>query len=179
MPADRRSDRFGFWWLLATMLGFSGGAALAVLITQTIDQALVFAGLLGGLAQWLVLRRRLAKADWWLLATSLGVLLGAGLGLLCLVFGPWGSGMALALAVAGAVLGLLQWLVLAGQVKGAGFWIIATMLGYILGGLIGLAVCQLPTLQALGAVGSATAMAMSLSSTVGMMTGYWLNAALE
>ncbi len=195
MPDDPRINTFWLWWLLATILGFSGGTAIAVLITKEIDQALVFSGILGSFAQWLVLRNRLSKAYWWILATSLGLILGVGLGfvalVLCMLSGigiagmaspgiaiPGGISMVIALAVVGAVLGGVQWFVLAGQVKGARFWIVGTMLGWSIGGLIGLSVFSLSGLQNLGEIGLAIAMAVGISSTVGVITGYWLNSAL-
>ena len=67
LPAD--------WWVLASTVGGAMGGAVASLI---VDDAMIFAvlfvvsGASVGIAQWLVLRRQVAQAGWWVLASTLG-----------------------------------------------------------------------------------------------------------
>jgi len=87
-------------------------------------------GLSTGVVQWLLLRRRLAGAGWWIPLTVAGWLAG-GL-LVFLIFtqlvdgsaSPPAPGLAF-LALAGSV-GLAQWLFLRRLVRGAAWWLVAS-----------------------------------------------------
>jgi hypothetical protein len=71
------STRRGFWlrWL-PTFVGFIAGGALATAVSGRLDSlaAAVVGGALAGAVigggQWLVLRRRLPSAAWWIAATA-------------------------------------------------------------------------------------------------------------
>jgi hypothetical protein len=82
----------------------------------------VIGALIGGV-QWLVLRRWLSGAGWWVVASTLGMALGGGAGLAASfaagadVIQPW------ALAILGAPLGIAQWLVLRRHADRTGWWI--------------------------------------------------------
>jgi len=92
-------------------------------------------GLVLGLFQYLLLKRKLAKMGWWIVATAAGW----GLGWLALAwlfgwiddaFGYTSGWYLLAFgSVLGFFLGLAQWFVLRKQVRQAGWWILANMLG--------------------------------------------------
>ena len=93
-----------------------------------------------GVAQWLVMRRYLRGAGWWVLATLLGYSVP-------LVAGPIfpfpelprlpGIWMFLAF---GVILGILQWLTLRGRVYQAGWWIAISIGGWLVAyALIGIA----------------------------------------
>ena len=105
---------FWLWWVLASMgvfFGvFFGGFA---------------GGFVGGALQWLVLRRQVARAGWWVLASTVGGFLGAVGGL----FVGW--------VVGGFVGGVLEWLVLRQQVARAGWWVLAGTVGWAVGGFVG------------------------------------------
>ena len=75
------------WWLPATFLGWSMGLLLVfgvrnVIVyfwsaevyfaSSTLDLNLVLLGLMVGVGQWLVLRRFLPKAGWWIVANLVG-----------------------------------------------------------------------------------------------------------
>lgn len=72
------------WWIAATALGWPLGFAVVYLAyvalpaalhagsTWSVVLALVWVGGATGLAQWLVLRRRILRAGWWILASALG-----------------------------------------------------------------------------------------------------------
>lgn len=96
--------------------------------------ALLGYGALGaaiGLAQWLVLRRYLRGTGWWVLATLLGYALP-----FILIRSmppseqPWLAGTSMFLML-GTTLGILQWLVLRGRVRHAGWWIAISIAGWL------------------------------------------------
>jgi hypothetical protein len=76
-----RINRAG-WWILASIIGFAVGKFAADYIATSLSGA-VGSGLGGvaigaslGIAQWLVLRRHVAKAGWWVLASGLAWAIG-------------------------------------------------------------------------------------------------------
>jgi hypothetical protein len=115
------------------------------------------------LGQWLILRRFISRAGWWPLLSTVGLLAGTLLGselgdqverlasnlLLALPESVVSADASLRLssllgpAVAGACLGdglgLCQWLLLRGQLPGAGWWPLASTLGFALGAAVGAA----------------------------------------
>jgi hypothetical protein len=89
--------------------------------------------LLSGLLQFLLLRRYAPKMGWWILATGLGSLCAiAALGLLQFAFTAfmtfWGN--MLIFAIIGGMIGIGQWLFLRRRVPRAGWWLIASTLGW-------------------------------------------------
>ena len=70
-------------WGVASAFGF--GLAMSVVVTVDTGQNTAMAGVLmvsifgvtSGILQWLILRRKIAKAGWWLSANLLGSLVGA------------------------------------------------------------------------------------------------------
>jgi hypothetical protein len=81
MRIERTRAEWGFWlqWVLASILGFAMGAAIGNVVTDLIFTALF--GAMGGFMQWLVLRRQLTRAGWWVPTHLLGSLVGGGLGI--------------------------------------------------------------------------------------------------
>ncbi len=123
----------GMWfaWLFASMLGTALGwvagwqasfSAPGILVTFALGAVL---GLIQGLFRWLVLRSHITGAGWWVLVTALGWTAGFPLGaFLAQRLGLAESGFGLAIgAVAGAILGALQWIYLRGRVTSAGWWV--------------------------------------------------------
>jgi len=98
-------------------------------------------GLLIGLLQYLLLRRYLPRMVWWIPATVLGwalpLLLGlASVGWLpALAIDPVWSG-ALGFALIGASIGVCQWLVLRRRIHRATLWVLASILGWGMSGLV-------------------------------------------
>ncbi len=118
--SERHFDRkLWGWWVLASILG------------------MVPLGLGLGLTQWLVLRKRFRRAGWWVLATA-GGQVGGGIvlafgGVLSYVGYDYLQEVLVVVLVstlsgvmAGAILGLAQWLVLRRWVRRAGWWILVT-----------------------------------------------------
>jgi hypothetical protein len=99
-------------------------------------------GILSGVLQWLVLRRRLTPAGWWapavvMAAVLFGVVVFGGLGINTKVATDvaWIVGASLFPAAAG----FLQWrLVLRRHLaRGAGWWVLACLVGFFAGGMGG------------------------------------------
>ena len=136
-----------FWlqWVLASTVGVVVGLFTGAVFTPyDVPRVPVLYGLLGiglgigvGVLQWLVLRRRVSGAGWWVLASA-----AAGYGTLQAGPMPFSTslqsfGLLLSwtrvVALSGAVTGTLQWLVLRGQVSRAGWWVLASTVGWGLG----------------------------------------------
>lgn len=119
-----------FQWVLATTLGWLLG--------------LIFFGELGigvavGLAQWLVLRQVIRRAGWWILASTVGWGIGWAIIVTGLVVPPNGTGLTALIsgAILGIYIGLAQWIVLRRNVAQAGWWLPASIAGWMMG-LLGL-----------------------------------------
>ena len=144
-------------WMLASTFGYGIGAALGNAIAGAmpattcanlgcilpgLDLTLIVLslGLAGGFMQWLVLRRRVAGAGWWVAASGLGlpialvIAVGVGMSL----GGDTLAGPILMGIVFGALSGIMPWFVLRRQVAWAGWWIPAHMLGSLVGGALGI-----------------------------------------
>jgi hypothetical protein len=89
-----------------------------------------------GAVQWLALRRRLALSPWWIAATALGM--GAGLALSLALLGTSTDGAALPLRglIAGAVLGIAQYMLLRSVSSRALVWALVVALCWALGWMI-------------------------------------------
>ena len=143
---------WGFWlqWVVAStvgmLLGFIVGFPLSFLVMDIVGERLgqsfggIVIGIGVGVLQWLVLRRRISGVGWWVLASAAGgygivqaMFLGAFEGYVgSLSFGALLSFTGV-VALGGAVAGTLQWLVLRGQVSRAGWWVLASTVGWGLG----------------------------------------------
>jgi len=153
MKAKRSQIGWGFWlqWVVAStvgmVVGFIAGFLSLDLIYDVLGDWLIynvlgdwldflFLGIVPGLGvgvlQWLVLRRRVSRAGWWVLASA-----AAGYGILAGFIGyseslSFGTLLRFTgvVALGGAVTGILQWLVLRSQVSQAGWWVLASTVGW-------------------------------------------------
>ena len=108
-------------------------------------------GTAAGALQWLVLRRRVSGAAWWIatgigggvavgvIGVDVGVLAGTGAGVsrgvdAGLEVGADAAGVAAAVSF-GTVTGVLQWLILQRQYHRSHWWVLAGSVGWIAGGL--------------------------------------------
>lgn len=102
----------------------------------------ILVGFLSGLLQFLLIRKFISKAGWWILATFLGWMTPFGIAKIASLFDPAGwafytiSAVSILFGTVGGVLGLAQWLVLKAQVRLAGWWILISALAWGLTGLI-------------------------------------------
>jgi hypothetical protein len=155
MEVTESQAEWGFWlgWVVAStvgiilglILGFGLGLTIGGFdnefgVLRTILGEFMFGAAIGfgvGILQWLVLRRRVSGVGWWVLASTAG-LAGARGGAAALASGnsevlgsyAW---LVAAMALGGAVTGILQWLVLRGKVSRAGWWVLASTVGWALG----------------------------------------------
>lgn len=106
---------------------FNPGAALFGFLLATLT------GLLVGWLQWLVLRRYLAGAAWWIAAVALGI----GVNHAFFDGAPLADFAPLFVVISGLVLGLVQWLVLRNRVSQAAWWIPVSLVGWYLAWLLG------------------------------------------
>lgn len=83
-------DRGAGWWAPASTLGFAIALVTAVGVGMSLGgdpmaapilMGVVF-GVLSGIMPWLVLRRQVARAGWWVPAHLLGSLVGGALGII-------------------------------------------------------------------------------------------------
>jgi hypothetical protein len=140
------ASRLWLRWMAATtagvVLAFAAFVALFSIIGEPADALFPIImtgfGLVIGAFQQRVLRRGMADARRWALATGLG--LGAGIALVVAVGLGDTAGLvaqiaqgAVAGAVAGAVIGTLQWLVLRSRVPGSRWWVPASIGGWVTG----------------------------------------------
>jgi len=140
---------FLFQWVLASVLGLT----FAMMSVAVIDRVggddggladglahiigLALAGVVVGALQWLVLRRLLHGAAWGTLASSVALPLGFIVGFV--LGGPpidfFGSFFLL-----GILSGITYWLALRRQAQGAGWYVLASSAGWLLGGVAALVI---------------------------------------
>ncbi len=147
---------FWVYWVLATAVGFTVGAIGVTVVFRAVfpttgyvspaspwavgaDLAvgLAAAGAAVGILQWLVLRRRVSHAGWWVFATAVSFPVGLAVYSVVLRTVHFGVGLGTALTVApataGATVGILQSLVLIPPVSRAVWWVLATALSSAVG----------------------------------------------
>ena len=137
------------WWVVAGVVGWGVGWGLGWSEVEflSVDVAaaeyggVVVGVTVAGVLQWLVLRQRMARAAWWIVASLVsgvvagGVIYGVGgdAGFSAEVAGDLDVGWVIEAGLYGAVLGVLQWLVLRGQVALSGLWVLASIVGWVVG----------------------------------------------
>lgn len=112
-------------------------ASPALLFAASRVTIVVVAVTLPSFLHWLILRRWFSRAGWWVLASTVGSLLGfIPLGLALAVADTHGDTVfariaaPAAIALAGAVAGVVRWLVLRRWVSRAGWWILASTISW-------------------------------------------------
>jgi hypothetical protein len=128
------------WWVLLSAIGGGVGFALGLGAAEAVSQVLgpsiyetVLHGVFGTLVavlQWFVLRVHVTRASRWVLASAVSwVLVGALAGWLEIK-----PGLAVVWpAIVGVAVGAFQWLVLRKHVHLAGFWIVGSAVGWVVG----------------------------------------------
>ncbi len=137
--------RVWFWWLMAAAWGWGigmyqpfgtpGGIETLKYSPPVLGAgylSLAWGAILVGALQWLVIRPHVARASRWMLA-SLGAAIFVGV----VVFGVGSvdadAGWVVGTGLFGAAAGVLQWLVLRREVPRAGWWVLASTLGWVAG----------------------------------------------
>src|SRR6266487_5979778 len=108
---------------------------------------LALAGALFGLMQRSVLRRYISQTGWGALGSAVGLTVGYVVGY---IMGGPPFDFILAPALAGLLGGVGQWFALRRHVVGAAWWILATPLGFLIGGIVGTAIAIIGLGDALG-----------------------------
>ena len=172
MSTEHAQVGWGFWlrWVLATSVVPSVVTAMALVIGESVrgsDQQIIIAVFLGlailastVIAQWLVLRRQIARAGRWVLAGIVGLVVGSVVGLVAGgavrlvalgfkgvlgadfteavgIIGGLGVGIGLGIPSALAAITIAQWLVLRRHVSRAGWWLLAHIVGLVVGSFVG------------------------------------------
>jgi hypothetical protein len=140
---------FLFQWVAASGLGLVAGFAMFGFLIRTFDTqsdigiqtvvSLTGGVVLGasiGISQWLILRNYVARPDYWISASTLGVTTGFMVGLILYnstggLGGYYGS-IVIGALVVGAALGLAEWLILRRYVARAGWWVFANSIGLLM-----------------------------------------------
>jgi hypothetical protein len=150
-----REGELRFWlhWMLANIPAWVVGAFLFwALADKIVSFALgpgavaAFGAVLGlvvGTAQWLVLRRHVPGAGWWVAASVVAGALG-------LAVSDALSHVGAVALVLGAVIGAVQWPVLRRWVGRAGWWVPANMAAWLAGRMIAWTVATFVSLTASG-----------------------------
>ena len=134
---------FYLQWVLANTIGFCVGSIAGFImpifanLTNPVAFGILFStvfGAVGGLAQWLVLRRWVSGINLWAPASALGSVIAAGIvaSMGQRVFSNFNVFVLFA-AVYGATGGFLQWLILRKQGVNIVWWLAANLVGSLLG----------------------------------------------
>lgn len=132
---------FWLFWALA-FLGFPIGGLFSNIIvgpiTTTVRAVMAGAitGAIVGLAQWFVLQSRLPLPIWWVIATSVGMALGLGLGVALLGSEMSGNELLWRAAITGLCIGMAQWLVLRPILPQSAIWMVIIALSWVVGWFI-------------------------------------------
>jgi hypothetical protein len=164
MNANQMNSGRGYWlaWFLASVMGFGMGAVLGTGFSygplfRGMPESLLgtitgmVMGGLGSYFQWVVLRERISGVGLWTVAGMLGF--GLALGAMDVIgsadhFAVLGIFTVVALFGLGG--GTLQWLILRRKVAHAGWWLVASCLGCLIG------ILDFPFVIALGEAGKWT-----------------------
>jgi hypothetical protein len=125
---------------------------LAETVTTSLALNLSMIGVLVGVAQWIVLRRHIKRASIWILATIVGTI-SSVIAVSAIIIPMDGTavskvfvdGPSVALAnmvtfgIFGGLTGFAQWLVLRQYFRQADWWLLASFLGWLVGGATSLA----------------------------------------
>jgi hypothetical protein len=138
--------------LAAVVPTCTGQGALGCMLMGAVLGAGIGLGLAVGIAQWLILRRIVQRSYWWILASIFGWC-GVFLTLTIMVYTavpvpgspefeqpilarlPLAGGAIAPVTIAGALMGLFQWLILRGAVRQSWLWILAHAVIMLLAGL--------------------------------------------
>ena len=139
---QRRPEDWRVWlgWVLASTVGWAVGGPAGVAAGGSGDIivagyiGVTAGGILAGMLQWLVLRRHVAGAGWWMAAGPVGALIGGVVIFAGAAVAGADAGWVVGTALFGPLVGVLQWLVLRRRVTRAGWWVAASAAGWVAAG---------------------------------------------
>jgi hypothetical protein len=169
-PLTRNELGLGLWWVLATTVGWVVGFAICEAQKEFFESLSADGAVIGtsvGILQWLVMRRHVSRAGWWILVSIVGFGIGKLIGdaIAQAVSGPVGIG--LSGGAIGASLGLAQWLILRRHVVEAGWWVLASALAWA----VGWSIVMLAEETAGGPTGTAYLIGAAGAAVAGVVTG--------
>jgi len=157
---------FWLKWVLATTVGFGICVIVSRVVSHNVgemigsklDNSFIFpfipllagffyticAGVGVGIMQWLILRRRVSRVGWWAPSIVAGMVLASVL-LLALSIARkyfldsenfFALGMIILLSLGGTLAGVFQWFFLRRQISRAGWWVLASAVGWSLGAVV-------------------------------------------
>lgn len=172
-------------WALTGLMGRDIVATVSSIVSDPLVPAIsrIIVGALIGIVQWLILRRFVARAGWWILACSTGWVFGGMIGekSFRIIYSILGEtqmkflGLPLSALVSaivgwalnGATVGGIQWFVLRQKIKKIRVWVLACSFGWALGGIIGEIISEIG--------GLSWALEAGIIGTIGaIVTGYIL-----
>lgn len=138
---ERNETALWLGWTLATALGLMIGYLPAAIFVNQLDLGLarilvpLFAGILIGVAQWLVLRAYVTNSADWVLYLAGSWVLGYTLGLwiVDLLSANRILGAAISYLIFGAIIAVFQYPILRREIPHLWVWILANMVGWGLG----------------------------------------------
>ena len=133
----------GFWlkWIL-TVLAFPIGGAAAIAVARSMagpaNAAIggAIAGAVIGAAQWLVLRQAIGVGAWWIAAIGGGLALGLAVAVALFGTETVGGPLVIRGAIAGAMIGIMQWLILRHYLSMAWVWVLAVTFCWTVGWIV-------------------------------------------
>lgn len=138
-------NEFGMWlgWTLATAAGLIVGYLPLALLINQIDLGIarvivpLIAGLLIGVAQWLVLRQFLTDCRDWVFNLTASWVAGYSIGLLVVdLFSGSFPGLLVSYLLFGVIVAIFQWPILRREIPHIFSWILANVIGWTLGAII-------------------------------------------
>lgn len=138
-------NEFGLWlaWTFATALGMIVGYLPAALVVGEIDYGIarvvvpLLAGLVLGVAQWLVLRGYVTASYNWIINHAAGWVVGYAIGLLVVsLLSAIPFGALVGFLLFGVIVALFQWPIFRREMPQIWPWILANVIGWTLGAFI-------------------------------------------
>ena len=144
MSENQMNTGRGYWlaWFLASVVGYGLGAILGMSIAWRFFPAAdaangitlgILMGATGGYLQWVVLRERIAGAGLWGVASALGLGLAISALASANIIENYAMAVFLFASMIAVVSGIPQWLILRRKVSRAGWWLLANLLGSLVG----------------------------------------------
>lgn len=139
----RNEFGLGLAWTAATTLGMMVGYLPAALVVEELDYGIarvvvpLLAGVILGVAQWLVLRGYVSGSQNWIINHAGGWVVGYTLGLFVVsLLSAIPFGALLGFLLFGVIVALFQWPVLRREIPHIWSWILANVVGWTLGAFI-------------------------------------------